>query len=85
MTESYKRLGAVAPTDDGYTLLYTSPAATEALVSNITVTNRSASAQTFDVQVFESGVTQQSDLDDVANPTYVAVAYTTIAGRGRQK
>jgi hypothetical protein len=79
MAESYKRLGAVAPTDDKYTLLYTSPAATEALVSNVTVTNRSASAQTFDVQVFESGVTQQSDLDDSGvPPTFIAtIAYST--------
>jgi hypothetical protein len=81
MAESYKRLGAVAPTDDKYTLLYTSPAATEALVSNITVTNRSASAQTFDVQVLESGVTQQSDLDVVnLDTTFVAVSFLASQG-----
>ena len=79
MAESYKRLGAVAPTDDKYTLLYTSPAATEALVSNITVTNRSASAQTFDVQVYESGVTQQSNLEAGLPPTFVSVASSTTS------
>lgn len=54
MAESYKRLGAIAPSDDKEYLLYTSPAATQALVSNITVTNRSASDTTFDINVYQS-------------------------------
>lgn len=73
MAESYKRLGAIAPVDNREYLLYASPAATQALVSNITVTNRSASDTTFDINVYESGITQQSDLDDVINgPGFVS-------------
>jgi len=83
MAESYKRLGAIAPADDKEYLLYTTPAGTQSLVSNITVANRSSSLATFDINVYETGVTQQSDLDDVAgNGTFVAVASNTAAVDG---
>lgn len=49
MAETYKKLGSVAPTDNSEQTLYTTPASTEALVSNITVTNRSADSATFDI------------------------------------
>lgn len=71
MAESYKRLGAVAPVDDREQLLYVAPAATQTLVSNITVTNRSSSSTSFDINVYESGVTQQSALNDY-QATYFA-------------
>ena len=64
MPEVYKRLGAVAPIDDREYLLYVTPNETQSLISNITVTNRSSSPTSFDINVYESGVTQQSDLDD---------------------
>ena len=64
MPESYKKLAAIAPTNDEEKFLYASPAATSSLVSNITVANRSASAATFDINIYQSGITQQSDIDD---------------------
>jgi len=76
MTEEYKRLGAIAPADKKEKLLYTSPENTQSLISNITVTNRSSSAQTFDVNVYESGVTQQGALDDVFG-SFGFVAFAT--------
>ena len=81
MPESYKRLGAVAPTDNKEYLLYAAPDATQSLISNITVANRSSSSASFDINVYESGVTQQSDLDDVfvLPPTYVALASGSAA------
>ena len=80
MPESYKRLGAVAPADDKEKLLYVTPDSTQSLVSNITVTNRSSSSASFDINVYESGVTQQSDLDDTGlPPTFVAVANYSAA------
>jgi hypothetical protein len=54
MPEIYKILGQVAPADSEENILYSSPAATQTLVTNITVVNRSSSAQTFDVYVYTS-------------------------------
>jgi hypothetical protein len=64
MAESYKKLAAIAPTDSEEKFLYAAPAATSSLVSNITVANRSASATTFDINIYQSGITQQSDIDN---------------------
>jgi archaellum component FlaF (FlaF/FlaG flagellin family) len=55
MTEVYKRLGAIAPADDSETLLYTAPSGTQSLISNITVTNRSSSSASFDINIHETG------------------------------
>lgn len=79
MAEDYKRLGAVAPTDSNEHVLYVAPSATESLVSNITVTNRSASAQTFDVNIYETGVVDDSDVNDVTTTTFIAVSSNTSA------
>jgi len=64
MPESYKKLAAIAPADSEEKLLYASPAATSSLVSNITVTNRSSFSATFDINIYQSGITQQSDIDN---------------------
>jgi hypothetical protein len=64
MAETYKKLAAIAPTDIEEDFLYAAPPLTSSLISNITVTNRSASAATFDVNVYQSGITQQSDIDN---------------------
>jgi hypothetical protein len=64
MAESYKKLAAIAPTNADEVFLYAAPAATSSLVSNITVANRSASATTFDINIYQSGITQQSDIDN---------------------
>jgi len=54
MPESYKILSQLVPTDTLENVLYTSPVNTQTLVTNITVTNRSASAQTFDISVYNN-------------------------------
>lgn len=58
MPESYKRLGAIAPADDKEYLVYTTPGSTQSLVSNITVTNRSSSSATFDINVHRPTFTE---------------------------
>ena len=80
MAETYKILGQVAPTVSGQEkVLYSSPAATQTLVTNITVTNRSASNQTFDINVYDTAKVD-SDFNGVANPTFVAVSqYSSTA------
>jgi hypothetical protein len=64
MPESYKKLAAIAPADSEEKFLYAAPPNTSSLVSNITVANRSASATTFDINIYQSGITQQSDIDN---------------------
>ena len=64
MTESYKKLAAIAPTSGEEKFLYAAPPNTSSLVSNITVANRSSSSTTFDVNIYQSGITQQSDIDN---------------------
>ena len=68
MAETYKILGQVAPTVSlQEKVLYSSPAATQTLVTNITVTNRSASNQTFDINVYDTAKVD-SDFNPVATP-----------------
>lgn len=52
MAETYKILGQLAPTDTLEKVLYTSPTWTQTLITNITVTNRSNTPQTFDVNIY---------------------------------
>ena len=73
MAETYKILGQIAPAGTAETVLYTSPASTQALITNITVTNRTNSSQTFDINVYDS-VKVSNDLIDVSANTFVAVA-----------
>jgi hypothetical protein len=54
MPEAYKILGQLAPSDTTENVLYTSPANTQTIVNNIVVANRSASAQTFDISIYNS-------------------------------
>lgn len=54
-TTAYKILGQSAPAATTETALYTVPAATEAIVSSITVCNRSATAATFRIYVAANG------------------------------
>lgn len=55
MAVVYKVLGQSAPSATTETDLYTVPAATETIVSTLTVTNRSATAATFRVSVSVNG------------------------------
>jgi hypothetical protein len=73
MAEVYKILGQVATTDTTEQVLYTSPASTQAIITNITAVNRTSSAQTFDVNVYDT-VKTSGDLVDVATNTFVAVS-----------
>jgi len=69
MAVSYKILGQSAPSATTETALYTVPAATETIVSTLTVTNRSVSDATFRVSVSDNGAA-------TANKDYVAYELT---------
>jgi hypothetical protein len=62
---NYKVLGQTAPSATTNTTLYAVPAATQAVVSTITICNRSATARTFRLAVRPDGVT-------LANQHYIA-------------
>lgn len=55
MAVIYKVLGQSAPSATTETTLYTVPAATETIVSTLTVANRSSSAATFRVSISVNG------------------------------
>lgn len=65
MATAYKVLGQSAPSATTDTTLYTVPAATETIISTITVCNRGTSAGTFRVAVRPNAAT-------LANSHYVA-------------
>lgn len=65
MAVVYKVLGQSAPSATTATALYTVPAATEAIVSTLTVCNRGASAGTFRLSVRPNGAS-------LANQHYIA-------------
>ena len=69
MAEVYKILGQIATTDTSEQILYTAPASTQAIVTNITAVNRTSSAQTFDVNVYSSAPSVAA----VATPTFAAI------------
>ena len=55
MAEAYKILGQSDPTAATLTTLYTVPASTEAIISTITISNRSSTATTFRYAVRPGG------------------------------
>jgi len=57
MAQNYKVLGQIAPSATTATAIYTVPAATEAVVSSITVCERGGSAGTFRLAVRPNGAT----------------------------
>lgn len=57
MATAYKVLGQVAPLATTATTIYTVPSATEAVVSSVTVCNRSASGGSFRLAVRPDGAT----------------------------
>jgi hypothetical protein len=65
MPTEYKVLGQVAPSSNSMTTLYTVPAATQAVVSSLTVCNRSQSAKSFKIAVRPDGAV-------LANQHYIA-------------
>ena len=80
MTESYKKLASLAPESDHEKVLYAAPAATSSLISNITVTNRSSSSATFDVNVYSGGATTDAELYSLEYGKKFYVASAGAAG-----
>ena len=64
-TTSYKVLGQLAPSATTQTTLYTVPAATQAVISTISVVNRAGAATTFRIAVQPAGAS-------LANQHYLA-------------
>jgi len=75
-TATYKVLGQSAPAATTETDVYTVPAATETIVSTVTVANRSASDATFRISVSVNGAA-------TANKDYI-IYDATCAGYGLQ-
>ena len=71
MAEAYEILGQSAPAAATLTTAYTVPAATEAIVSTITVCNRSATATTFRLAVRPAGAA-------ISNEHYVAYDHAIV-------
>ena len=71
-TASYKILGQAAPNATTETDLYTVPAATETIVSTITVANRSATDATYRISVSANGAA-------TTNKDYLIYGATSIA------
>lgn len=69
---TYKVLGQVAPSATTLTTLYTVPASTSTLVSQIVVSNRSTSNRTFRVAVRPAGA-------GISNEHYIAYDMTVLA------
>lgn len=75
MTESYKILAQLAPSDTSEQVLYTSPSGTQTIITNITAVNRSSSsAQTFSLNVYNSVKTNGDFTATDSNSKFVAVA-----------
>ncbi len=74
MATTYKILGQSAPSATTETDLYTVPAATEVIVSTITVANRSGTDATFRIAICANGAA-------TANKDYLAYD-VSIAGNG---
>ena len=55
MPQSYKRLGAIAPSANTQTNVYVVPAATEAVISTITICNQTASNASYSLIVMPTG------------------------------
>jgi hypothetical protein len=69
-TTTYKVLGQAAPAATTATDLYTVPASTQAIISSITVSNRSTTAATFRVSVSVAGAAT-TDKDYVVYDTQI--------------
>lgn len=72
MATTYKVLGQVAPSATTATTLNTVPAATQCVVSTITVCNRAATAATFRIAIRPAGAT-------LSNEHYIAYDSTISA------
>jgi hypothetical protein len=71
MATTYKVLGQSAPSATTDTNIYTVPASTQAIISTITVANRSTSSRTYRISIRPDGAT-------LANQHYIA--YDVVIG-----
>lgn len=69
MATTYKVLGQSAPSATTATTVYTVPSATEAVISSITVANRSSTAATYRIAIRPDGAS-------LANSHYIAYDVT---------
>lgn len=72
MAESYKILGQTAPSATTDTTLYTVPSSTQAVISTITICNRSSTSATYRIAARPGGAS-------IANQHYVAYDITIAA------
>lgn len=85
MAEAYKNLGQSAPSATTLTDLYTVPSSTSAVVSTVTVCNRSSTATTFRVSVAPAGAADTNahylwyDVNLPGNDTFAATIGLTLA------
>lgn len=84
MATTYKILGQVAPTTTSDADLYTVPAATQTVVSTISVTNDTAAASTFRIYLRKAGAAASAtnafyfDAPLAANSTVLITAGITL-------
>jgi len=72
MTDTYKILGKKAPTNTAERVLYSTSVGTEAILTNITVANRSTESKTFDINVVDEALTD-NDLVGSATPVNLTI------------
>lgn len=83
-TETRKVLGQLNPGATSLTAIYTVPAATQAVVSSISVCNQSASSGTFRISVAVAGAADDPkqylyyDLSSTGNNTFIATVGITM-------
>ena len=80
MAQTYKRLGAIAPAANTQTNVYVVPAATEAVVSTITICNQNASNALYSLAVMPSGAfaSPSSNVNFIARDVLVPSLDTII-------
>jgi hypothetical protein len=80
MAQTYKRLGAISPTANTQTNVYIVPAATEAVVSTITVCNQGTSNILYSLAVMPAGdyASPAGDKDFIARDVTVPSLDTII-------
>lgn len=78
MAETYKILSKTAPANTAEHVFYSTSAGTEAILTNITVVNRSTTDKTFDINVLDSVVTE-NDLEPSTITENVIVTTTAPA------
>lgn len=75
MATTYKILGQAEPADTANADLYTVPAATEAIISTLIISNSTASESAFRIFIRDAGATAA---------TSNAIAYDTVIGANTQ-